>query len=356
MKVYVELPQQLDVAEWRDKHARGIAPDATPYGLHRLADDETVVAFRRPWSSLWGRGLDVLRQRSAGHEVIPAVSAVFSPLRRTADVVVAMDERTGIPAALTAGRVPVVSGIAWLHRPADAWPPVGGIGYWAVRRMAGVFTECPAMVDVLVGGLGLEAGRVHVIRFGVDADYFAPIPYAEAVPGTVFSVGDDRMRDHATLIDAVARVRTRLPRTRLELATTLRVDVPPELGIVHRRRMDSAVRECYGRASVVAVALKPTRVGSGLTVLVEAMASGRPVVVTANPGLEAYVEDGVTGLFVPPGDPDAMAAAVEELLRDPQRAEEMGHAGRRRVEENFTSAHFADDLRAVLRKAVERGR
>lgn len=355
MKVYVELPQGLDVAEWRRRHAVGLAPDPTPYGLHRMADAQTAVAFRRPLPRRLQPSLDRARRRSRGYELLPSLISSFSPWRIGADVVVAMDERTGLPAALSSSGTPVVSGIAWLRTPADAWPRLGGLGGLALRRLSAVFTECPAMVGPLVQELGVPPEKVHVVRFGVDEEHFAYIPYGRAVEGRVFSVGDDRMRDHSTLIEAVERVHQRLPGTSLELATQLPAVVPSWLGVVHRRRMDAAVRECYERASVVAVALEPNEAGSGLTVLVEAMSSGRPVVVTNNPGLDRYVEHGLTGLMVPAGDPEAMSDAIESLLRDPVKAEEMGRAGRRSVEENFTSAHFASDLRSVLMEAVTRG-
>jgi starch synthase len=58
------------------------------------------------------------------------------------------------------------------------------------------------------------------------------------------------------------------------------------------------------------------------------------------------VEDEVTGILVPPGDPDALASAILTLLKDPARARKMGKAGRERVLANFT----ADDVvRQMLR-------
>ncbi|WP_168582235.1 glycosyltransferase family 4 protein [Gephyromycinifex aptenodytis] len=354
MKVYVELPQSLDVAEWRRRNARGLAPDATPYGLHRLADLQTTVVFRRSWPGQFTQPLRVLKSRSHGYEVLPALVSRLSPLRRSADVVLTMDERTGLPAALLGGGPPVVTGVAWLTSTREAWPGASALTKRALARVAGVFTECPAMVNTLVEEMGVPREKVYFVRFGVDEKFFSPRPWSEAIPGRVFSVGDDRFRDHDTLVAAMVDLQSALPHATLELATTLPVQVPQGLGIVHRRRMDEAVRGCYSRASVVAVALHPTRVGSGLSVMTEAMASGRPVVASANPGLNAYVEHGVTGLLVPPGDTRAFRDAVASLLEDPDRARAMGQAGQRRVHEQFTSADFAADLRGVLQDVVHR--
>ena len=88
------------------------------------------------------------------------------------------------------------------------------------------------------------------------------------------------------------------------------------------------MRGAYSRASVVALALKPNLHLSGLSVLLEAMACSRPVVITDSPGLQEYVTDGENGIVVQPGDPDALAAGVGELLADPDRARAIGGAGK----------------------------
>lgn len=68
-------------------------------------------------------------------------------------------------------------------------------------------------------------------------------------------------------------------------------------------------------------------------VLVEAMALVLPVVASAVGGIPTVVAGGETGLLVPPGSPEALAQAVIELAKDPERRERMGEAGRRRAEE-----------------------
>lgn len=76
----------------------------------------------------------------------------------------------------------------------------------------------------------------------------------------------------------------------------------------------------------------------GLPVVVlEAMARRRPVVATPVGGTPEVVADGETGLLVPPRDPQALAAAIRELLADPQRRERMGEAGYRRAAERFSA-------------------
>jgi glycosyltransferase involved in cell wall biosynthesis len=71
-------------------------------------------------------------------------------------------------------------------------------------------------------------------------------------------------------------------------------------------------------------------------VIVEGMVAGKPVVATRGGGVLETVKDGETGILVPMGDADAMAEAMKYLLRNPEKAREMGLAGRQRVRECFT--------------------
>ena len=84
------------------------------------------------------------------------------------------------------------------------------------------------------------------------------------------------------------------------------------------------------RASVVAVAARHNLHVSGMTVSLESMATGRPVVVTGTPGMHAYVEDGVCGLHAAPGRAAEMADHIIDLLDSPREAAVMGRAGRER--------------------------
>jgi glycogen synthase len=83
----------------------------------------------------------------------------------------------------------------------------------------------------------------------------------------------------------------------------------------------------------------PSIVGDACpTVVLEAMAAGRPVVASASGGILDLVVNGVTGLLVPPGDVSALAQAISSVLRDPRAAQAFGAAGRDRAREFTVSA------------------
>jgi starch synthase len=84
----------------------------------------------------------------------------------------------------------------------------------------------------------------------------------------------------------------------------------------------------------------------------EAMACETAVIASAVGGILEVVEDGRTGVLVPPGQPDALAEALNRLLAEPARARSMGQAGRQRVEAHFSWAAIAERTEQVYRDAV----
>ncbi len=87
-------------------------------------------------------------------------------------------------------------------------------------------------------------------------------------------------------------------------------------------------------------------------VLLEAMASGRPVVCSDAGGPPDYVVDGETGWIVPPADPGAMALAIQRLLDSPELADRMGMRGRARAERRLQYGAMIDRIRTVYREAI----
>jgi mannosyltransferase len=109
------------------------------------------------------------------------------------------------------------------------------------------------------------------------------------------------------------------------------------------------VQRWYQRLTIYAFTSRNE--GFGLT-LVEAMSAGAALVASCAGAAEFVVEDGVSGLLTPPGDVDALVAALEPLMRDPASAVAMGQRGRARVKERFSLDREADAIADVYRKLV----
>ena len=89
--------------------------------------------------------------------------------------------------------------------------------------------------------------------------------------------------------------------------------------------------------------------------VLEAMASGLPVVATRVGDVPRAVEDETTGLLVTPRDPHALADALQRLLRDPALRRRMGDRGRRRVQERFDAARGRRDVDSLYRELIAGG-
>ena len=108
-------------------------------------------------------------------------------------------------------------------------------------------------------------------------------------------------------------------------------------------------REIVGMLEVLVV---PSLTEGAPLIVLEAMASGVPVVASAVGGIPDQVRHGEEGLLVRPGDPDALAEALLELLRDPVRARRLGDAGLRRTEREFGHETMVRRVEAVYRTAL----
>jgi glycosyltransferase involved in cell wall biosynthesis len=210
--------------------------------------------------------------------------------------------------------------------------------------------------------------KLRIVHCGVDPERFAPAdgPQAAGQPLQVLTVGRlVSVKGQAVLIEAIAE----LARRRRDAQLTLVGDGPDRarlealvsrLGIRDLVRFAGVVAQTetpgwYARADVFCL---PSFAEGVPVVLMEAMATGLPVVTTPIAGIPELVEDEVSGILVPPGRVDALADALAALADAPERRRAMGEAGRRRVMEDFDTDRSALRLRRILLEelASDRGR
>jgi glycosyltransferase involved in cell wall biosynthesis len=186
----------------------------------------------------------------------------------------------------------------------------------------------------------LGAREVRIVPSGVEIPDHVGEP---ADPPHVLFAG--RLSEEKGILEFVAATEG-LPRV-IVGDGPLRSRAPGALGFVP----PSEVGSYYERAAVVCVPSR--REGYGMAAR-EAMAFGRPVVAAAVGGLRDAIEDGVSGVLVPPGDPAALRAALATLLGDAALRARLGDAARRRAQAVFSPASEGAALVEVYRGAVLR--
>jgi glycosyltransferase involved in cell wall biosynthesis len=193
---------------------------------------------------------------------------------------------------------------------------------------------------------GFPRHKIRTILNGIDLAQFPEIGPTPGAPFVMIGrLSPEKGVD--TLLDAVAIVRSQEPTFRLRIAGD---------GPCFAQLQQKAVAHSFGQAveflgRVTDVAgllqssggciLSSLTEGLSLTLL-EAMSSGLPVIATRVGGNLEVVADGLTGLLVPPKHPRQLAEAILGLWRDPIRAQQMGTAGRARVEQHFDARHMVN--------------
>jgi glycosyltransferase involved in cell wall biosynthesis len=83
---------------------------------------------------------------------------------------------------------------------------------------------------------------------------------------------------------------------------------------------------------------------SGITVALEGMAMGKPVILTRNPYVEGFIEDGATGFYVEPANPAQLRDRIRWLLDHPEEAEAMGRRAREKAERDFSVERYVERI------------
>lgn len=332
------IPWQGD----RDSFVSGHGPD--PLAFSRSLASEGIESIlmdphARPWNPFAGRNtllqsLDPLRalQLSYGHPGVDAVVSVFE------------GAATGMVLLRPLAR----------YRPKILMWDIG-LTDWHLRNRIIDFT-LPRIDHLLVlGNNQLEyIARHHApyrsasaIGHVIDTDFYHPTPLNPS--GPIVSIGDDIGRDFETLSVAT----TDLNRPVLIKASRH----PPKVSgknvrVITERISYTALRSLYVDASVVVVPTRTTANACGVSSILEASASGRPLIVTDNPGIHDFIVPQETCLVVPEGDAAALRKAISRLLAEPETCSRLTANARKFVQEHCSYPVFAQRFATTLRSVV----
>ncbi|MBV9947335.1 MAG: glycosyltransferase family 4 protein [Myxococcales bacterium] len=311
--------------------------------LGRLLEDAGLRVLRPPSPS--GDGAAAHLRRSLGARDVSWLAGVIARERAGAVHLHTFGSQVlGTRAALRAGvRVVRTEHSTRVFDDPTCWP----MARWSLRRADACVAVSEHVASRARARAPWAAGRLRVVRNGVDIDRFAPPAKAppRAGPLTFALVGRLEPRKG---IDLALLALARTPGTRLDvvgdgpsraaLEMAARAAGLGGRAVFHGSLADP--RPVVARAHAALCASRTEGLGIAL---LEAMAMGRPVVGFAVGGVPEIVEDGRTGLLAPPGDVEALAARMRDAAREPDRLGALGAAARATV----VARHSSRAMRAA---------
>lgn len=202
--------------------------------------------------------------------------------------------------------------------------------------------------DFAIEKLGIPAEKIRFVRYYVDEQFWRPMAAKEDM---ICSVGME-MRDYPTLISAMrglpqikCHIAAGSAREKIYSTVSAVFDQGPLPENVTVGKLDPAeLRHLYARSKFVVVPLLKSNSDNGLTTILEAMAMGKPVICSQTQGQRDVVQNGKTGIFVPPGDSVALRETILRLWCNSEEATAMGREARAYVEANHRLEDFYNEI------------
>ena len=308
-----------------------------------VADYDVVDACRHPL---------VRFARKAGRNV--ALAAYGFVHRREFDVIFSNGENVSIPLAALFG----ISG----RRPAHVLighhlsTPKKRVFLRALHnQMDLIYVYAETQRQYAISVLGIPESHLRLIPFHADHHFYHPMDVMEPVKRVISSAGLE-WRDYPTLMEAAkdlpvhVKLAASSPWSKHKNETEQRT-LPQNVSA--RRYSYRELRELYAESVVVVVPLYDNDFQAGVTTMLEAMAMGKPVIVTQTIGQRDVITDGVNGIYVPPGDSKALREAVNRLLNDPILASQIGSAARKTIEMEMSLDHWVTRIANGVREAAQ---
>jgi glycosyltransferase involved in cell wall biosynthesis len=234
---------------------------------------------------------------------------------------------------------------------------------YVANRIDKVLTGSRNSAESVSRAMNIPRDHIRQTPYGVDEDVMRPLPGIERDKNTILFVGDseDRNKGARFLLEACARLQHEMDfRLLIKDKKEKDLKVVPPLVWKHGlnrlveyvpRLTTNAMVELYNRATMV---VSPSLYeGFGLPAA-EAMACGAPVIATTAGAFPEFIDDGRTGILVPPGDPDALAGAIRSLFGNAERRARIGSAASDHIRANFTWGKTARHTLALYEEVLSR--
>jgi len=248
-------------------------------------------------------------------------------------------------------------------------PPHVAVIYWiSTRKKARLLKVAHKHIDKLLivstsqsefarTELAIPESKIIDLGMYVDHRFWRPMNNQT----DLICTSGRELRDYGTLIQAVRElgIRCHIGAVVMDGKKDVwiqQVDeaqpLPEHLTIGYNEKIGD-IRNWYSRSRFVVLPLLPSLQAIGSTVILEAMAMGKAVICSRVEGQRDIIEEGKTGLFVPPQDPRALRDAIAYLWNNPHIAEQMGKEGRKKVEQHFTLDQWVNRIKDVVQETIE---
>ena len=326
----------------QNEHIPDSGPDPMPFfnALKKHGVECKIIdPYKRPWNPFAGK--DTLLQSI---DLLRALRIIFK--ERDADMVISVFE----------GAACSLGALRWLlpsHTALVLWEI--GLTDWKLRNEIINFT-LPKIDELLVLGSNQidyinnnhkKCPNISAIGHYIDTNFYKQVPLCPN--GFILSVGDDVGRDFQTLISATADIERNLV---IKASRHAPACSRPNVRVIRGRISHLALRDLYAKCAMVVVPTHLTPNACGVSTILEACASGRPLIVTDNPGIRDFVIPGETCLLIPPNDKKALSDAINSLLDDSKLCQNLADDARLFIEKNCTCEIFAERFAHALQRIV----
>ena len=244
--------------------------------------------------------------------------------------------------------------------------PLRRINRYVLSGTSRVIAVSRAVAESMRRSGVIEKAKITVVHNGIDTDRFARsfARGGEDAPVVVGTVGHlAPIKGHDIFLRAAALISARRRDVRF---VVIGEDKSPHMS--YREFLEKLVAELGLNGSVTMSGWRDDipKALSSLTLfvsaarsepfglsIVEAMATGLPVVAAASEGALEIIEDGITGKLVPSDDTESLAAAINDLLDDPAERSRLGHNAQLAAREHYSLARMASDTEQVYREVLE---
>jgi glycosyltransferase involved in cell wall biosynthesis len=328
-------------------------------GATVISQDDTLADYRES-----GRTWKHLEFVPGGSQIRLTLRALESALRQRPDLVI-----IGLPGMSPVGALCAPfsrGGFGFIAHGTDVWEEPRRSRRLAMRRARFAFAVSRHTAESLRRLTGLPAEVIRLLPNTLDPSFdLSPetAPVAGAGPPELLTVSrlwtTETMKGVDHTLEAFARLAERHPRAVYRIVgkgpDKPRLEqLAADLGVAERVRFEQDLSDADLAAryrDCAAFVLPSGQEGFGI-VFLEAMRFARPCVGGRAGGTPDVIVDGETGFLVPFDDRDALTAALDRLLSDPELRDRLGRAGRTRLEERFTFGRFRERVAGHLRELL----